>query len=166
MLVAVLSSGAPRLAPVPRGGGLRPRAARAPLVATSSSVRGPSARRGPVSARAVLDVDESTFEAEVLKSDVPVLVDFWATWCGPCKLVAPLMAAVEKDFGSALKVVKINADPAPALVEKYKVYGLPTLIIFKGGAPVPGSQREGAINKAKLMEYLASHGLTPAGVQA
>jgi len=74
---------------------------------------------------------------------------------------------ITQDFGpAALKVVKINADPAPGLVEKYKVYGLPTLIIFRGGEPVPGSQREGAINKAKLVDYLAAHGLTAAGVQA
>lgn len=72
----------------------------------------------------------------------------------------------KKEFGPSLKVVKVNADPAPGLVEKYKVYGLPTLIIFKGGEPVPGSQREGAINKAKLLDYLASHGLSPAGVEA
>jgi hypothetical protein len=76
-----------------------------------------------------------------------------------------LPPALQQEFGPALKVVKINADPAPGLVEKYKVYGLPTLIIFRDGAPVPGSQREGAINKAKLGDYLASHGLQ-AGVQA
>jgi len=87
----------------------------------------------------------------------------------PCNSPAPLLSppppALQQEFGPALKVVKINADPAPGLVEKYKVYGLPTLIIFRDGAPVPGSQREGAINKAKLGDYLASHGLQ-AGVQA
>jgi len=105
----------------------------------------------------VANVDEATFAKEVLQADKPVLVDFWAAWCGPCKLVAPLMDATEKEHGSSIKVVKVEHDKNPALIEKYKVYGLPTLILFKGGEPIEGSKREGAINKAMLVDYLKKY---------
>lgn len=93
------------------------------------------------------------------QSPVPVLVDFWAVWCGPCKLVAPLMSAVEKEMAGKLKVVKVNADPCPNLVEKYKVYGLPTLSLFNPGNATPVAQREGAIGKKALLEWLAANGI-------
>ena len=107
----------------------------------------------------VTELTETTFESTVLKSEKPVLVDFWAVWCGPCKLVAPLMSAVEKELDGKLKVVKINADPCPNLVEKYKVYGLPTLSLFNPGSDVPVAQREGAIGKKALLEWLAANGI-------
>eukprot|EP00877_Chromochloris_zofingiensis_P000245 jgi/Chrzof1/10220/Cz04g33030.t1 len=97
------------------------------------------------------------FEEEVLKADVPVLVDFWAPWCGPCRLMHPLMTWAEKEHNGALKVVKIEHGPNPDLIEKYKVYGLPTLIVFKDGEIVPGSHREGAVGKAQLAEYLKTY---------
>eukprot|EP00899_Mesostigma_viride_P008971 jgi/Mesvir1/18075/Mv09381-RA.1 len=102
----------------------------------------------------VKNVTEADFEQEVLKSDVPVLVDFWALWCGPCKLIAPLMTWVAQEYEGKLKVVKVESDPNPSLVEKYKVYGLPTLMVFRNGAVVEGSKHEGAINKEKLRKLV------------
>ena len=87
----------------------------------------------------------------------------WADWCGPCKLVAPLLPKVEAAAGGALKVVKMNADTAPTLVERYRVYGLPALLLFKDGALVPGAQREGAVGLAPLLEWVASFGVPVAG---
>ncbi|BDA44164.1 Thioredoxin X, chloroplastic [Coccomyxa sp. Obi] len=104
---------------------------------------------------------EDTFEKEVLQADVPVLVDFWATWCGPCKLIAPLLKTIEQEYGDSLKIVKVEADPCPNLMEKYKVYGLPTLMLFKDGEVIEGSLQEGAIDRKKLIAYLERHGLAP-----
>merc|ERR1711966_258865 len=99
---------------------------------------------------------------EVLQSETPVLIDFWATWCGPCKLISKVVEKAAPEFKGNLKIVKIETDPNPILVEKYEVYGLPTLMVFKDGQPVKGSKREGAINLAKLKDYLQSHGISPA----
>jgi len=99
-------------------------------------------------------VGESEFQEKVLNSDLPVLVDFVADWCGPCKLIAPFIDWASQDYKGKLKVFKIDHDANPQLVEKYKVYGLPTLILFKDGQEVSGSRREGAITKDKLKVYL------------
>uniref|UniRef100_A0A0D3G1N7 Thioredoxin domain-containing protein n=1 Tax=Oryza barthii TaxID=65489 RepID=A0A0D3G1N7_9ORYZ len=96
----------------------------------------------------------SEFEAEVLQSDLPVLVDFVADWCGPCRLIAPVVDWAAEEYEGRLKIVKIDHDANPQLIEEYKVYGLPSLILFKDGKEVPGSRREGAITKAKFKEYL------------
>ncbi|CAI9755265.1 unnamed protein product [Fraxinus pennsylvanica] len=97
---------------------------------------------------------ESEFADVVLKSDRPVLVEFVATWCGPCRLIAPAIQSVAQDYEDKLTVVKIDHDSNPRLIEEYKVYGLPTLILFKDGKEVPDSRREGAITKIKLKEYV------------
>lgn len=99
-------------------------------------------------------VGESEFQEKVLNSDLPVLVDFVADWCGPCKLIAPFIDWASQEYKGKVKVFKIDHDANPQLVQKYKVYGLPTLILFKDGQEVSGSRREGAITKDKLKVYL------------
>lgn len=103
---------------------------------------------------AVKLVGDGEFEAEVMQSDLPVLVDFVADWCGPCRLVAPVVDWASEEYEGRLKIVKIDHDANPQIIEKYKVYGLPALILFKNGQEVPGSRREGAINKAKFKDYI------------
>jgi thioredoxin 1 len=78
-------------------------------------------------------VTDATFEQEVLKSEQPVLVDFWAEWCGPCRALAPAVDAVAKDYSGKAKVVKLNVDDSPNVPARYGIRGIPTLILFKGG---------------------------------
>lgn len=106
---------------------------------------------------AVREIDESEFYDVVLKSERPVLVEFVATWCGPCRLIAPAVETLAQEYQEKLMVVKVDHDSNPQLIEKYKVYGLPTLIVFQDGQEVPGSRKEGAITKAKLKEYVDKH---------
>ncbi|OIT38712.1 PREDICTED: thioredoxin X, chloroplastic [Nicotiana attenuata] len=100
------------------------------------------------------EIKEDEFSDVVLKSDRPVLVEFVATWCGPCRLIGPAMESVAEEYKEKITVVKIDHDANPKLIEEFKVYGLPTLILFKDGKEVPDSKREGAITKVKLKEYL------------
>ncbi|XP_022762456.1 thioredoxin X, chloroplastic-like [Durio zibethinus] len=102
----------------------------------------------------IKEIKESEFLSTVLESNRPVLVEFVATWCGPCRLISPAMESMAQEYGERLEVVKIDHDANPQLIEEYKVYGLPTLILFKDGQEVAESRREGAITKPKLEEYL------------
>ncbi len=84
----------------------------------------------------VTDVRAETFDSEVLQSSVPVLVDFWAPWCGPCKMLAPTVEQLAEEYSGKLKVVKVNTDEAPAVANRYNVMSIPTLILFVNGQPV------------------------------
>ena len=100
-------------------------------------------------------LNDQNFEAEVLKSEVPVLVDFWAAWCGPCKIIGPIIEEIAKDLeGKPVKVAKMNVDDSPETPGKYGIMSIPTLIIFKGGKPV--EQMVGVQPKDKLVEKLTA----------
>lgn len=95
-------------------------------------------------------VKENNFDAEVLKSGVPVVVDFFATWCGPCKMIAPLFEELAKEYSGKARFVKVDIDESPNLAATYKVRGVPTLMVFKGGEIK--STMVGAQPKAKIAE--------------
>lgn len=100
---------------------------------------------------ALIHGSESSFDAEVLQSEKPVLVDFYADWCGPCKMVAPIVEELANE-SDAYKVCKINVDDSPALAAKYRVMSIPTLIVFKGGEPT--QTLVGARGKAEILGIL------------
>lgn len=95
---------------------------------------------------------EKNFEAEVIKSKIPVLVDFWAEWCGPCRMIAPIIEELAKDLDGRMKVTKLNVDEAQQLAADYNIMSIPTLMIFKGGEPV--EQIVGAMSKDQLLERI------------
>ncbi|CAN5144864.1 MAG: thioredoxin [Actinobacteria bacterium] len=99
-----------------------------------------------------IDVTEATFEEEVLKSETPVLVDFWAEWCGPCHAVSPVLEKIAEERGDELKLVKVNIDNEQGLSVKYGVMSIPTMILFKDGAPAAAAV--GAQPKASLERTL------------
>ena len=103
----------------------------------------------------IVHVSDDTFESEVLKSGTPVLVDFWAEWCGPCKMIAPVLDQIATDYAGRLKVAKLNIDENQATPTKYNVRGIPTLMLFKNGALE--AQKVGALSKTQLAAFIDSN---------
>jgi len=102
-----------------------------------------------------LTFSDSTFDKDVLRSDVPVLVDFWAEWCGPCRQMGPTIDAVAVDYAGKAKIGKLDVDANGGTAMRYNVRGIPTLLLFKGGQVV--EQRVGAIGKSEVQKMLDAH---------
>ncbi len=102
-----------------------------------------------------LTITDSSFDSDVLNSDVPVLVDFWAAWCGPCRMMEPTIDAIATDYAGKAKVGKLNVDENGGVAMRYNIRGIPTLLLFKGGQVV--EQRVGAVGKSEVQKMLDNH---------
>lgn len=100
----------------------------------------------------VFHVDDNAFESEVINADLPVLVDFYADWCGPCKMLGPIVEEVAAEYVGKVKFVKVNVDNSPEAAQRYGVRGIPTLILFKKGDVV--ETKVGALTKSQLMSFI------------
>ena len=99
-------------------------------------------------------VTDSSFDADVLKSAEPVVVDFWAEWCGPCRMIAPALEDISKEMAGKVKIVKLNVEENPGIAAQYGIRSIPTLMIFKGGALA--AQKVGAASKNDLSKWISS----------
>jgi thioredoxin 1 len=97
-------------------------------------------------------VSDASFEADVLKSDVPVLVDYWAEWCGPCKMIAPILEDASKEYQGRVIIAKVNVDENPGTASKFGIRGIPTLMLFKDGKAA--ATKVGALSKSQLSSFL------------
>ncbi|MBS7404907.1 MAG: thioredoxin TrxA [Oxalobacter sp.] len=100
-------------------------------------------------------ISDTSFDADVLKSDKPVLVDFWATWCGPCKMVAPIFDEVSKEYAGKVTFAKMDVDSNQATPARFGIRGIPTLILFKNGTVA--AQKVGALSKSQLIAFIDSN---------
>ena len=100
----------------------------------------------------IIHVTDGTFKSEVLDASVPTLVDFWAEWCGPCKMIAPILEDVAKDYAGKLRIAKLNIDDNPKTPGEFGIRGIPTLLLFKGG--VMEAQKVGALSKSQLTAFI------------
>ncbi|MBM3547301.1 MAG: thioredoxin [Alphaproteobacteria bacterium] len=99
-------------------------------------------------------VSDATFEADVLRSTKPVVVDFWAEWCGPCKMIGPSLEELAKEYGEKVTIAKVNIDESPSVASRYNVRSIPALMVFKGGQVA--ASRIGAMPKNKIKEWVDS----------
>ncbi|CAI8280036.1 thioredoxin TrxA [Porticoccaceae bacterium] len=102
----------------------------------------------------IVHVTDSSFETDVLQSDIPALVDFWAEWCGPCKMIAPILDEISAEYAGKIKVCKVDVDSNPETAAKFNVRGIPTLLVFKNGAVE--ATKVGALSKSQLIEFVDS----------
>ncbi|ALU43727.1 MULTISPECIES: thioredoxin TrxA [Pseudoalteromonas] len=103
----------------------------------------------------IIQLTDDSFEADVLKSDTPVLVDFWAEWCGPCKMIAPILDEIADEFEGRATVAKLNIDQNSLTPPKFGIRGIPTLLLFKDGAVA--ATKVGALSKTQLIEFLENN---------
>jgi thioredoxin 1 len=108
-----------------------------------------------MSSELIKHVSDASFEADVLNSAKPVLVDYWAEWCGPCKAIAPILDEAAKEYGDRLQIAKMNVDDNREVPAKFGIRGIPTLMLFKGGSLA--ATKVGALTKAQLTSFLAPH---------
>lgn len=102
----------------------------------------------------IINVTDSNFEQEVLSSEIPVLLDYWAEWCGPCKMIAPILNDIANEYSGKIKIAKINIDENPSTPAKFGVRGIPTLMIFKSGSIE--ATKVGAMSKSQLSAFIDS----------
>jgi thioredoxin len=163
---------APQLPPRPVGGRafagddrrheLIPPPATGPPRTVVSELQGPIGCLAPgyaeifqMSSELIKHVTDDSFDSDVLKADKPVLVDYWAEWCGPCKMIAPILDEVSKTYEGRLQVAKMNVDENRTVPAQHNIRGIPTLMLFKGG--VLAATKVGALNKAQLTAFLDGH---------
>lgn len=103
----------------------------------------------------IKNVSAESFDADVLQSDVPVLVDFWAEWCGPCKLISPILSEVSQDYKDRMAIAKVNVDENQAIAARYGIRGIPTLMLFRNGTLV--GTKVGAVSKGQLTAFIDSN---------
>ncbi|ADE16740.1 thioredoxin [Nitrosococcus halophilus Nc 4] len=103
----------------------------------------------------IISVTDATFEEEVIKSEQPALVDYWAEWCGPCKMVAPILEEIAKEYEGKLKICKLNIDENPSTPPRYGIRGIPTLMLFKNGNVE--ATKVGALSKSQLAAFIDSN---------
>ncbi len=102
-----------------------------------------------------ININSSNFESEVVKSDKPVLIDFWAPWCGPCQIIAPAVEELAKEYADKLKVGKVNVDEAPDLATQFSIMSIPALMLFKDGQVM--EKKVGAMQKDELVQFVAPY---------
>ena len=103
----------------------------------------------------IVYTSDANFQSDVLNSDVPVLVDYWAEWCGPCKMIAPILDEIAGDYSGKLKIAKVNVDENQQVTQKYGIRSIPTLMIFKGGSVQ--AQKVGAMSKSQLAAFIETN---------